>query len=133
MSTATNLERWHQVVSNKDFDLLNELLDENVEFHSPTLWAPKKGIMVTAFILQTVIGIFEDFQYHREFTNEQDCALEFSATVNGKKLKGIDLIHWNDEGKITLFEVMVRPMNGVQNLYDRMTEELQKAGLIPKT
>jgi len=127
-----NLERWHNVIFNQDFDLLQELLDENVEFHSPTVWKPKLGRDVTAYILQMITDIFEDFEYHRQWIDGNNFALEFSATVDGKKLKGIDLIRWNDEGKIEHFEVMLRPINGLQLVFEKMTQRLQDAGFIPK-
>jgi hypothetical protein len=127
---TNNLDRWHKVVLEKDLNLLTELLDENVEFHSPALWKPKSGVEVTHFILSTVIDIFQDFRYHREWVEGNDMALEFSAQVRDKNIKGIDLIKWNDEGKIVHFEVMVRPLNGLQALFEEMSESLIKAGLV---
>jgi hypothetical protein len=131
MSQA-NLDQWHKVIANKDMKLLREILDENVEFHSPTLWHPKKGRDVTQFILKMVIDIFEDFEYHREWVEGNNLALEFSAKVDDKNIKGIDLIRWNDEGKIVHFEVMMRPINGLQAMFERMTKHLQDAGFAPK-
>lgn len=128
--TQQNLERWHQVIAHKDMDLLRELLDEHVEFHSPTVWAPKKGRNVTHYILQMVIDIFDDFEYHRQWIDEHDFALEFSAKVDDKRIKGIDLIRWNDEGKIIHFEVMMRPINGLQLMFEKMTQNLKAAGFI---
>jgi SnoaL-like domain len=125
------LDTWHKIIFDKDFDLLNELLAEDVEFHSPTVWAPKKGREVTAYILQMVTGIFEDFKYHREWIDGDSFALEFSAMVGDKRIKGIDLIRFNDEGKIVHFEVMMRPINGLQLMFEKMTQHLQDAGFIP--
>jgi hypothetical protein len=127
-----NLDRWHQVVANKDMTLLRELLDENVEFHSPTVWQPKKGRDITQYILKMVIDIFQDFEYQREWIDGDNLALEFSARVDDKKVKGIDLIRWNDQGKIVHFEVMLRPINGLQLMLDKMTKNLQDAGFVPK-
>ncbi len=127
-----NLDRWHQVVANKDMALLRELLDENVEFHSPTVWQPKKGRDITQYILKMVIDIFQDFEYQREWIDGENLALEFSARVDDKKVKGIDLIRWNDQGKIVHFEVMLRPINGLQLMLDKMTKNLQDAGFVPK-
>ncbi len=123
-----NLERWHKVVFEQDMELLQTLLDENVEFHSPTVWSPKLGRDVTAFILSNVIDLFEDFQYHREWTDGNEMALEFSASVRGKNVKGVDLIRWNDEGKIIHFEVLVRPLNGLQALFEEMSDRVVAAG-----
>ncbi len=131
-ATAEQLKQWHQVVSNKDFKLLNSILAENVEFHSPTVWQPKQGRQITAYILKTVIGIFEDFSYHREFIDGDSVALEFSAKVGDKQIKGVDLIRWNEQGQIEHFEVLIRPLNGLQAMLELMTAELQKAGFVGK-
>jgi len=127
-----NLELWHKVVLEKNYDLLQGLLDENVEFHSPTVWKPKLGRDITAYILEMITDIFEDFQYHRQWIDGDNFALEFSAKVDGKNLKGIDLIRWNDEGKIVHFEVMLRPINTLQLVFEKMTQRLRDAGFIPK-
>jgi 2,4-dienoyl-CoA reductase (NADPH2) len=50
--------------------------------------------------------------------------LEFSAKVNGKALKGIDLIQFDAQGLIVDFEVMVRPMSGLQALADEMGKRM---------
>lgn len=127
-----NLDKWHQVIANKDMALLREILHQDVEFHSPTLWEPKKGRDITQYILNMVIDIFQDFEYHREWVDGNNLALEFSARVDDKKVKGIDLIRWNDEGQIVHFEVMMRPINGLQLMFEKMTEHLRQAGFLPK-
>ena len=127
----SRLERWHAVVLNKDMTTLSELLADDVEFHSPTVWKPKIGKDVTQYILQMIIDIFEDFEYQREWIDGNNFALEFSAKVDGKNMKGIDLIRWNDEGKIIHFEVMLRPINGLQLVLEKMTKRLQDAGFLP--
>ena len=40
----------------------------------------------------------------------KNVVLEFSANVGDKSLKGIDMIRFNEQGKIVDFEVMIRPM-----------------------
>jgi hypothetical protein len=125
---SDNLERWHKAVANKDAGLLGDLLDENVEFHSPTVWKPKTGREVVLFILMNVSEVFQDFRYHREWEDGNDIALEFSATVRDCNIKGIDLIKWNDEGKIIHFEVLIRPMNGLQEMFEEMSARVKKAG-----
>ena len=130
--TRQHLQQWHRVVTNRDFELLSELLADNVEFHSPVVWKPKQGHAITLHILTTVIGIFEDFRYHREFIADNSVALEFSATVQDKSIKGVDLIRWNQQGQIDHFEVLLRPLNGLQAMSAIMTEELAKAGFIPR-
>ena len=50
--------------------------------------------------------------------------LEFSAKSNGKELKGFDMICSDDKGKVVDFEVMVRPVSGLQALGDEMGKHL---------
>jgi hypothetical protein len=125
-----NLQRWHQVVFNKDKELLRELLHDDVIFRTPTLWSPKPGKEVAAFILETVLDLFEDFQYRRQWIDGNDWSLEFVTSVQGKGIKGVDLITWNDEGQIIEFEVIIRPLNSLQLLFQLMSERLAKAGLV---
>lgn len=56
--------------------------------------------------------------------------LGFSATVKGKQVKGIDLIRWNNDNKIVHFEVMMRPINGLQLMLEEMTMRLEKSGFL---
>lgn len=132
MRNAEFLSQWHKAVVEKDYDILDTLLADDVEFHSPTLWHPKQGKDITKYILMMISQIFQEFEYHREFELDKDLGLEFSAKVDGKAVKGIDLIHLNQEGKIDHFEVMIRPLNTLQLIFEKMTAELQAAGFLPK-
>lgn len=124
------LEKWHKVVLEQDLETLTSLLHPDMEFHSPTYWGAKKGGHVGHFILSQVIDIFEDFEYHREWIDGNNFALEFSCKVEDKSIKGIDLIEWNDDGQIIKFEVMVRPLNGLQQLEKIMTQRFRDAGYV---
>jgi hypothetical protein len=116
---------WHKFTETLDMAILNELLDENVTFHSPFVWQPKEGKLVTSLILKTAASVFENFNYVRAIVSDHDWALEFEANIGDLKLRGIDLIKINDEGKITDFEVMIRPANGLQALGIEMGKRLE--------
>lgn len=129
-NTDQRLAAWHKVVFEEDLETLKTLLHPDMEFHSPTFWGAKEGGHVAHFILSQVLDIFQDFEYHREWVDGNNFALEFSCKVEDKNIKGIDLIRWNDEGQITHFEVMVRPLNGLARLADLMTTRFRDAGFI---
>ena len=38
---------WHQAMKSKDASIWNELLDDDVVFHSPVVFTPQKGKKVT--------------------------------------------------------------------------------------
>ncbi|EIK93460.1 hypothetical protein PMM47T1_26747 [Pseudomonas sp. M47T1] len=123
---ANTLQRWHGMVANADLGALPELLSADVVFRSPMAHTPYPGAPVVAMILNTVLQVFEDFHYHRELATADglNVVLEFSATVAGKSLKGIDMIRFDEQGKIVEFEVMVRPLSGLQALGAQMGKRL---------
>lgn len=77
-------------------------------------------------VLSTVITVFEDFTYHRQFASDDglNVVLEFSANVDGKQIKGVDVVQFNEDGLIVDFEVMARPINGVAALGAAMSARL---------
>ncbi len=50
--------------------------------------------------------------------------LEFSARVGERELKGIDMIRFDEAGRIVDFEVMIRPMSGLAALGEEMGRRL---------
>src|ERR1700716_2112150 len=115
------LEGWHRYVASADRDLLASLLAEHIVFRSPFVQSPIPGRTATLLVLTTVVQIFENFRYHREFVaGSHDAALEFSANIANWQLKGIDLIKFDELGKMIEFEVMVRPIKALQALGEQM-------------
>ena len=129
MADDNRLEQWHHIIATKDLSALQDILSDDIEFHSPFVWKPKTGKAAAYFILSNVIEIFQDFTYHRQWIDGGDIALEFSSHVDGKSLKGIDLIRWPVGGKITDFEVLIRPANALMALGEHMSARLEAAGI----
>ncbi|GGR18683.1 nuclear transport factor 2 family protein [Streptomyces roseolus] len=119
-------------VENHDEAAVEALLAEDVVFTSPVAFKPYAGKAVTAAILRGVLRVFEDFTYVREIANPdgRDHAFVFTATVDGKRIQGCDFLHFDDDGLIDDFTVMVRPLSAAQALaaamgaqFDRITRE----------
>jgi hypothetical protein len=127
------LARWHQFVEKPNREILNEILADDVKFHSPFVWKPKEGKMMTAAILMTVTEIFQNFRYVREIADGNQFCLEFEATIGEFNLRGVDLLALDDDsGKIIDFEVMIRPANALQKLGAEVGAKLAEKGLIQK-
>ena len=125
-AVQASLKAWHAMVAAGDLGELPSILHRKAVFRSPMAHTPYPSAQAVQLILGTVVKVFEDFTYHRQYTSEDGMSaiLEFSAKVNGKELKGIDQIRFDEEGKIVDFEVMVRPMSGLQALGDEMAKRL---------
>ncbi|RAG83134.1 nuclear transport factor 2 family protein [Streptacidiphilus pinicola] len=105
-------------VEARDTAALEALLAEDVVFTSPVAFKPYPGKAITAAILRGVMRVFEDFRYVREIgaPDARDHAFVFKATVDGREVHGCDFLHFDEDGLIDEFTVMVRPLSGAQAL-----------------
>ncbi|WP_067806301.1 nuclear transport factor 2 family protein [Nocardia beijingensis] len=115
-------------VEARDEAAIEALPADTVVFTSPVVFRPYPGKAITAAILRAVIRVFEDFRYVREIAdaNGRDHAFVFEATVDGKRLTGCDFLHFDEDGKIDDFMVMVRPLSAAQALSARMGDQFER-------
>ena len=123
------ITKWHEVVSTKNYQLLEEILDDNVIFYSPVVFTPQKGKEITKIYLSAAAEVFEgnSFSYVRELIKDNEAALEFELELDEIKVNGVDLITWNHEKKITEFKVFIRPLQAVNALHQKMGAMLESA------
>ncbi|MFF9364620.1 nuclear transport factor 2 family protein [Streptomyces griseoluteus] len=115
-------------VENRDADAIEALLAKDVVFTSPVAFKPYAGRAITAAILRGVLRVFEDFRYVREIANPdgRDHAFVFTATVGGREIQGCDFLHFDEEGRIDDFTVMVRPLSAAQALSEAMGAQFER-------
>jgi hypothetical protein len=123
---AEALALWHDMVKTRDLARLPSIVAEDAVFRSPMAFKPYAGAAAVSLILNTVMQVFADFTYHRELASADGLSvvLEFSAKVGDKSLKGIDLIRFDESGRIVDFEVMIRPFNALSALGAEMGARL---------
>jgi hypothetical protein len=126
MRVEETLGRWHEFVADPRAEILEEIMADEVKFHSPFVWKPKEGKEAAIILLLTVAEVFQEFGYIRQLVAGNHLALEFEARIGDLNLRGIDLIELNEDGKIVDFEVMVRPANGLQALGMEMAKKLMQ-------
>ena len=66
----------------------------------------------------------ERFQYVRELVDGLNCMLEFETYIGDISINGVDIIRWNEKGKIVDFKVMIRPLQAIHALQAKMSESL---------
>jgi hypothetical protein len=117
---------FREAIEAKDLDAAVALLREDVVFRSPVVFTPYEGRAALRQILAAVMDVFEDFRYLREIGAEgaRDHALVFEARVGDKQLQGCDFIHFDENGAIDEFTVMVRPMQAMLALAEAMKARL---------
>lgn len=122
------LQKWHQAVKSRDIQMLDEILSDEVVFHSPVVWTPQEGKAITKMYLSAAMYVIanENFNYVKEITSGNQACLEFTTKIGETIVNGTDIITFDDEGKITEFKVMVRPLRGMMILKEKMFELMQK-------
>lgn len=129
MSAAqSGVAAWHAYMdSHGDAALLGALVADDAVFHSPVVHTPQAGkdkVMMYLLAAAQVLGN-DSFVYVREMVDGNNALLEFTATIDGIHVNGIDLIEFGDDGKICDFKVMVRPLKAVNKLWEMMGAQLQ--------
>lgn len=128
---SANLQRWMDYFhGDHDPAALSAILHEDVVFHSPIVHTPQRGKKVTMMYLgaagKTLGG--DSFRYLRIFDCGDKAVLEFETEMEGVHVNGIDMIEWDDDGLITDFKVMVRPLKAIQTVHGSMKAMLETMG-----
>jgi SnoaL-like domain len=107
-------------------DAVISLLAEDVAFRSPVVHKPYEGRSAVEPRLRAVVQVFDDFQFTRHLTDDEDAqhGFLFRARIGNRDVEGCDFVHYNDAGEIDEFYVMVRPLSGAMALAEAMQRRL---------
>ncbi len=121
------LTTWHRLVETRDTRGLDALLDDDAVFLSPVVHTPQRGRRLTSAYLSAAFHVFfnPSFRYVREIVGPSDAMLEFETEIDGILVNGVDIIRWNEAGRIVEFKVMLRPLKAIQLIHQRMAAMLQ--------
>ena len=122
------IETWHKVLETKDLNLLDSLLADDAVMISPVVHTFQRGKGITRKYLSAASHVLgnEHFKYLAEYRGERGVVFEFETELDGTHINGVDIISWNDEGQITEFKVMLRPLQAVNKVHAMMGEMLSK-------
>jgi hypothetical protein len=142
-------EAWHRAIGNMTDETLDELLADDVVFHSPVVHTPQKGKALTKLYLKAAFNVMPGqsgsngsarqeapeeasqekkpkgkFRYVREVVGENDAVLEFVTQLDDITVNGVDIIRFDDQGRIVDFKVMIRPLKAIQKIHAQMAQML---------
>ena len=126
--TTTGLAGWYDYLKSHDRAVLWELLAPDVVFESPVVHTPQRGRDMTFKYLSSADKVLggPGFTYVGEWRSKTGAVLEFENEIEGIRINGVDIITFADDGRITHFKVMVRPLKAVNLLHRLMGEQLAK-------
>src|SRR5450755_4088998 len=118
------IQTWHRLVRERDVSGLDALLADEVIFYSPVVHTPQVGKAITKTYLGAALHVLsnDSFRYVRELAEARGAVLEFQVELDGITINGIDMIKWNEAGKLTEFKVMIRPLKALNLVHRKMAE-----------
>jgi len=122
------LDKWYAFMRSKDSASLWNLLHPDVVFESPVVHTPQAGRDLTFKYLKSADKVLggPGFKYRGEWRNDTGVVLEFETEIDGIKINGVDMITFAEDGCITHFKVMVRPLKAINLLHRLMGEQLAR-------
>jgi len=124
--TMTALDNWYDYVKSRDRAVLWDALHPDAVFESPVVNTQQRGRDITFKYLSgavTVLGT-PSFAFVGEWRSDTGAVVEFEGEIEGIRINGVDIITVGDDGRITNFKVMVRPLKAVNLLHRLMGEQL---------
>jgi hypothetical protein len=133
--------KWHQHLRGELPGGLDALLHEDCVFYSPIVFRAQRGRELTKLYLgaaaQTFVPPSTDeggsspapgggFRYVKEVASGHHAVLEFETTMGSTHVNGVDIITCDDDGLITEFKVMIRPLQAVNEVHARMRAMLEQ-------
>ncbi|HEX7323055.1 MAG TPA: nuclear transport factor 2 family protein [Mycobacterium sp.] len=111
-----------------DIAALEAFLADDVVFTSPNTFKPYPGKAITAAFLRAVLRVLDDFHYVRQIADSggRDHAFIFQARIGDRQISGCDFVHWDADGKIDEFTVMVRPLSAANALQEAMGAQMER-------
>jgi len=125
-SAIDPVAEWHRILETRDIAALASLLHDDAVFLSPVVHTPQRGKRLVMAYLGAAAEVLGNpsFRYVREIIGARDAMLEFETEIDGISVNGIDLVRWDDAGRIVEFKVMVRPLKAIQAVHAKMGERL---------
>ena len=126
-AVRAHLARWYRFMETHDQNALKNILHPEVVFESPVVHTPQRGRDITFRYLASAGYVLGGscFAYVGVWLNETGAILEFTTEINGFAINGIDMISFDEQGLITHFKVMVRPLKAIQMVHQMMAAQLQ--------
>lgn len=108
----------------KDVELMTETLREDVALHSPILFRGFEGREIVGQVLTHVAATLEDLTYLDELHEGDTVALRFKARVGDRELEGIDFLELDEDGRVAVLTVFMRPMSALTAFNEQMMQRL---------
>jgi hypothetical protein len=119
---------FRQAVESGDHAGMVAALAPDAVLRSPVSFKPFEGTEAIGALFAALLEAFEDFRYTDELQGDGICGLAFEARVGDREVQGVDLLRFDESGRISELTVMVRPLSAVTALAEAVGSRLAAGG-----
>ena len=119
------MKKWKSIIKTGKTSQLNFIIHEEAVFYSPIVFTPQKGKKLVLKYLTAAVNVFKEswFKYINELKSKDQVYAEFSASLKGIEINGIDYIRV-ENNLIKEFKVFLRPLKGIEVVWLEMKKAL---------
>ena len=110
------IDKLLQIIASKDHSRMDELLAEQVTFHTPRFLKPHTDRGIITRILQGIPTLIDNFHYERTWPAGDEALMEFRGSIGKWQVHGLDIFTLGDDGRARELTVFVRPPKGLEAL-----------------
>jgi hypothetical protein len=112
-------------VESKDFSRVEATLAPDVHFRSPVVFSPYEGRENVGALLRVVGDVLAPELVYRWQIREGDReVLCFTSRVADREVEGVDLLRYDDDGRVAELVVMMRPASALMAVRDAVAAGL---------
>lgn len=117
---------FRQAVDARDLAAILAKFREDAVLHSPVSFHPFEGREAISHLFRILLEIFDEFRYTDELISAdgRTVGLVFRARVGDRNAEGLDLLRFDEEGKVRELTVMVRPRSALEALFAAVASRL---------
>jgi hypothetical protein len=114
MSTVMDVLR--RCVEARDVGPVAELLAEDVRLFGSLAGKPYEGKQAVLAVLTMLLEVLDDLAYVAEYDSAVGLVLLTTATIGGRRADGVQVLRFDDDGRISEFRDFIRPLSAANAL-----------------
>lgn len=112
--TDDTLRTYREAISRGDAVSLSAVFAENIQLRVPLFTEPVVGRQAVAEILSVLFGVADSVHLGDAFTgSDGGYAIALALKVGGVELEGLEYVHFDNDGRVDVLMVTLRPLEGL--------------------
>lgn len=122
---AMQSDAFRAAVEALDLDATVATLAQTIVFRSPVRDEPLRGRDAVRPLFAILLGTFEDLRFLESFVSaEGGELLHFQWRLGDRQVEGVDMLHFDKNGLIDDYAVMIRPLSALVAMRDAVFSQL---------